>query len=288
MSANSELFGWALTECLYTPPLSHTPNTLLGHVPIITLLTRLAAPNIVVDLGVANSSTLESVSSAVKHFKLDTSCYGVFDGREDDDNSEIRHTLKSVSNNYPQSSVIIGDPQTTADLFEENSIDILTISHIPDREKIKSIISEWTPKLSESGIIILATINHPNPNDPINLYWKDLKKEFPSFELLHQFGLGILFVGTKQTKLIQDLIDNLNNNQYFTALFSSMCEYNGVVMQERLNPQAVSSVQQLNHGRSEVIVERADQLFKHSRTWKLLAPFLRRTTGFRRLEEATR
>lgn len=288
MSVNSELFGWALTECLYTLPLSHTPNTLLGHVPIITLLTRLAAPNIVVDLGVANSSTLEAVSSAVKHFKLDTSCYGVFDGREDDDNSEIRHTLKSLSNNYPQSSVIIGDPQKTADLFEENSIDILTISHIPDREKIKSIISEWTPKLSESGIIILATINHPNPNDPVNLYWKDLNKEFPSFELLHQFGLGILFVGTKQTKLIQDLINNLHNNQYFTALFSSMCEYNGVVMQERLNPQAASSVQQLNHGRSKVIVERADQLFKHSRTWKLLAPFLRRTTGFRRLEEATR
>lgn len=287
MSANSELFGWVLTECLYSLPLTHTHNTLLGHVPIITLLTRLAAPNVVVDLGVANSSTLEAVSSAVKHFKLDTSCYGVFDGREDDDNSEIRHTLKSVSNNYPQSSVIIGDPQKTADLFEDNSIDILTISHMQERAKIKSIISEWTPKLSQSGIIILATVNHPNPNDPVNLFWNDSKKDFPSFELLHQFGLGILFVGAKQPKLIQDLIKNLHNNQYFTALFSSMCEYNGVVMQERLNPQAASPVLQHNHGRSELIVERTDQLF-NSRTWKYLAPFLRRATRFRRLEEATR
>lgn len=288
MSSNSELFGWALTECLYTLPTSHTPKTLLGHIPVITLLTRLANPNIVVDLGVSKSSVLEAASSAVKHFKLDTSCYGVFDGKEDSSNSEIEHVLKSISNNYPQSTVIIGNPKKTVDLFVENSIDILTISHLTDRKNINKVISEWTPKVSSSGIIIITTINHPNHNDPFKICWQNLKKEFPSFELLHQFGLGIVFVGKEQKPLIKDLINNLQDNPYFASLFSSMCEYNGVVMQERLTPPQAQAFTNQPPTRSDIIAEHADALFKNSRAWKILSPLLRRTTGFRRLEEAAR
>lgn len=285
LSDHTDKFGWALTECLYAIPATHTPNTLLGHIPAITLFTRLANPNVVVDLGVARSSVFEAVSSAVCRFNLDTSCYGVFEGSEKDANTSIETVLRSVSNNYPQSTVIVGDTGKSAALFDEGSIDILTISHLSDRSKIENIISEWIPKLSDSGIVLIATINHPSPNDPFRIYWQTVKSRYSSFDFSHQFGLGVLFVGQEEKALVRELIENLTNNPYFSSLFSSMCEYNGTVMQERLSPQATAPAQT---PRDSCIAERADLLFKHSRAWKLLAPVLRRISGFRRLEEATR
>lgn len=286
LSDHTDKFGWALTECLYALPTSHTPNTLLGHIPVITLLTRLASPNVVVDLGVAHSSAFEAVSSAVRRFHLDTSCYGIFEGSDSDANSSIGTVLRSVSNNYPQSTVIIGDAGKNAALFDEGSVDILTISHLSDRSSIERVVTDWLPKLSGSGIVVIATISHPSPHDPFRIFWQNIKTQYSSFDFSHQFGLGILFVGQEQKALVRELIENLNNNPYFSSLFSSMCEYNGVVMQERLSPQATTPTQ--THGRAVDIAERADLLFKHSRAWKLLAPVLRKISGFRRLEEATR
>lgn len=285
---HSEVFGWALTECLCALPTSHTPNTLLGHIPPITLITRLSTPNVVVDLGVANSSVLETVSSAVRHFKMDTSCYGIFDSRNSKANSEISHVLGAISRHYPQSTVAIGDIKSTHGLFDDGSINILTVSHLDDREQISSIIEKWLPKLSADGIVIITTVNHPNPNDPVRLYWQGVKNNYPSFELHHQFGLGILFVGSQQKPLIRELMENLSSSPYFSALFKSMCEYNGTIIQERLACNTVPAVLHFQPTRSQFITERADLLFKHSRAWKLLAPLLRRVGGFRRLEEAVR
>ncbi|MDR6432042.1 hypothetical protein [Brucella pseudogrignonensis] len=286
MTDHTDQFGWALTECLYAIPATHTPNTLLGHIPVITLLTRLANPNVTVDLGVARSSVFEAVSSAIRRFNLDTSCYGIFEGSDSDANSSIDAVLRSVSNNYPQSTVIVGDTGKSAALFDEGSIDILTISHLADRSTIEDVITEWLPKLSDSGIVLIATINHPSPHDPFRIFWQNVKNRYSSFDFSHQFGLGVLFVGQEQKPLVRELVENLNNNPYFSSLFSSMCEYNGVVMQERLTPQVAAQIQ--IPGRAGYIAERADLLFKHSRAWKLLAPMLRRISGFRRLEEATR
>lgn|GEM_PF-6776905 len=288
MVNHSEIFGWALTECLYALPASYTPNTLLGHIPAITLITRLSTPNVVVDLGVANSSALEAVSSAVRHFKMDTSCYGVFDGKNAEDNSSVEHAVKSISRNYPQSTVTIGELGVTHNLFDDESIDVLIISHLRDREEISSVFSKWLPKLSVDGIVIITTINHPNPDDPVRLYWQAVKNSYPSFEMLHQFGLGILFLGSEQKPLIRELMGNLANNEYFAALFKSMCEYNGGVMQERLKRSPDSVANHSQPTRDHYIAERADLFFQQSRAWKLLAPFLRRIGGLRRLEEATR
>jgi len=288
LNDHSEIFGWALTECLYALPATHSPNTLLGHIPAITLITRLCTPNVIVDLGVANSSVLEALSSAVRHFKMDTSCYGILDGKKPEANSNINHIMSSIANNYSQSTVTIGDLEQTHQLFDNGSVDMITISHLHDREKISSIIDNWLPKLSSDGIILITTVNHPNPNDPVRLFWKNIKSIYPSFEMSHQFGLGILFVGSEQKPLIRELMENFSNSTYFTALFKSMCEYNGGIMQERLTRGFNSENSHVQPTRSHYIAERADLLFKHSRAWKILAPLLRRVNGFRRLEEATR
>ncbi|ASV84511.1 hypothetical protein CES85_5306 [Ochrobactrum quorumnocens] len=288
MVNHSEIFGWALTECLFALPATHTPNTLLGHIPPISLLTRLSTPNVIVDLGVANSSVLEAVSSAVRHFKLDTSCYGIFDGKNTEANSQIEHILRSVANNYPQSTVTVGEMEKSHELFDDGSVDLLTISHLHDREQISTVMDRWMPKMSTDGIVIITTVNHPNPIDPVRLYWHNVKNNYPSFEMSHQFGLGILFAGPEQKPLIRELMDNLSNNAYFSTLFKSMCEYNGGIMLDRLTRGSNSATSSLQPTRSHYIAERADLLFKHSRAWKLLAPFLRRISGFRRLEEATR
>lgn len=288
MVNHSDIFGWTLTECLYALPATYTPNTLLGHIPPITLITRLSSPNVIVDLGVANSSTLEAVSSTVSRFKLDTSCYGVFDGKNAKYNSNIIDTMKVIENNYPQSTVTIGGLEVSHKLFDDGSIDILIISHLSDRTSVSSIVDVWSQKMSTHGIIIMTTVNHPNPDDPVRVYWQDVKNNYPSFEMSHQFGLGILFVGSDQKPLIRELMHNLSNNEYFSTLFKSMCEYNGGIIQERLTRNSDSAERSAEPTRSHYIAERADLLFKNSRAWKLLAPLLRRVRGFRKLEEATR
>ncbi|WP_273773261.1 hypothetical protein [Brucella intermedia] len=304
MADRAELFGWALAECLFSLPPTRTASPLMAYAPIATLVTRLTSPNVIVDLGVANSSLLESLSSAVRQFNLDTSCYGVFDGSNADRNSNFSSVMTNIERNFPQSTVLYGESERTVEFFADGSIDVLTISFLSNRSDITSTFEKWRPKLSDRAIVLVSTIYHPTPADPVRLFWKNISGIFPSFELSHQFGMGILFIGNNHGSLVTELKQNLSSNPYFASFFRSVCEYIGGGVNSRMQPltgqsdapspppvteDALSSDPVAENLLSpDPVAEKAHLLIHRSRAWKILRPVLRRFRGFRDLEEAVK
>jgi GT2 family glycosyltransferase len=176
------------------------------------LLTDLARPRLIVELGTFYGVSYCAFCQAVSALGLDTKCYAI-DTWEGDPQSgfyglDVLNDLKSHHDPlYSSFSTLIKATfDASAIHFAERSIDLLHIDGFHSYEAVTHDFETWLPKMSPQGIILFHDINVREKDFGVWRLWESLKRQFKHFEFIHGYGLGVLAVGESCPKAVEVLV----------------------------------------------------------------------------------
>jgi hypothetical protein len=189
--------------CLLQPERI-THSTWHEHIPFAMLLVELVRPKTIVELGTYYGDSYCAFCQAIVHLRLNARCYAI-DTWEGDPQSgfygaEVLDDLRRYHDpRYGGFSRLIRSSFDDAlRHFEDGSIDLLHIDGHHAYASVKHDFESWRPKMSQTGIVLLHDINVRQDDFGVGRLWDELKAEYPSFELLHGHGLGVLAIGDSQ------------------------------------------------------------------------------------------
>jgi hypothetical protein len=172
-----------------------------GHIPFGMALVDMIRPRTIVELGTHWGDSYCAFCQAVAELKLPTRCTAVDTWKGD------AHTRPYDENVYQQLKRF-HDPaygsfsalmRTTFDEacahFPDNSIDLLHIDGLHTYEAVKHDFEMWKPKLSERGVVLFHDTAVTRRDFGVWQLWRELESAHPSFQFVHESGLGVLAVG---------------------------------------------------------------------------------------------
>jgi GT2 family glycosyltransferase/glycosyltransferase involved in cell wall biosynthesis len=200
------------------PSLLTKPRRLTGksswveHIPFITFLVEVLKPNILVELGTHYGDSYCAMCQAVQYNQLDTRCYSI-DTWQGDAHAgyygpEVLADLRTHHDPlYGSFSRLI---QSTFDdalaYFASGTIDLLHIDGCHSYEAVKHDFECWLPKMNRNGIIIFHDTNVRELGFGVWKLWEELVAQYPSFEFLHGYGLGVLALNDNQPETLRQLM----------------------------------------------------------------------------------
>lgn len=182
-------------------PLRIVPSGWVQHVPFGMFVVDLARPTLLVELGTHRGVSFCAFCQAVQELGLDTRCYAVDSWRGDPQAGFYGpEVLTELRNHHDQlyggfSRLIQSTFDDALAHFPAGSIDILHIDGFHTQDAAAHDFSSWLPKMSRQGVILFHDTNCREHDFGVWRLWADLQRQFPSFELLHGHGLGLLSVG---------------------------------------------------------------------------------------------
>lgn len=200
------------------------------HIPFAFFLMAMIRPKKVVDLGTYLGTSFFSFCQAAKDFDIDSTLYAVdtWDGYEHSDksNDDVYQYVKRAHIKYADISYLVrAEFDEAAKLDELNNIDILHIDGEPTYDAVKHDFETWLPKMSDKGVVLIH--NTSVAQDGIDAWraWPELSMKYPSGQLSHGSGLGILLVGSDVNEELIRFISDKDFNSYeeiFKAVGSSI------------------------------------------------------------------
>jgi glycosyltransferase involved in cell wall biosynthesis/SAM-dependent methyltransferase len=197
-------------EYLSTPhlnPLFWQPSRIgavsawYGHIPFGHWLVAAARPRILVELGTHNGVSFASFCEAVVRNNLDTKCFAIDTWKGDEQtgfyDEEVFSNLRRFNDErYSSFSELLRTTfDEAASYFTERSIDVLHIDGLHTYEAVRHDFDTWLPKLSDKAVVLLHDTNVRKDDFGVWRLWDELSAEFPTFEFLHGYGLGVVAVG---------------------------------------------------------------------------------------------
>ena len=221
-------FKWAAT---LSPKLLKSPWW-IGHIPFAFELIARQRPATVVELGTYSGSSFAAFCQAVEASGADTKCYGI-DLWEGDihmgrfDEQLFQEIAGYVSANYPHIATLIRmDFNEAAKTFEDNSVDLLHIDGTHTFEAVGNDFNTWLPKLSDRAVVLFhdTNVNLENTGPAsqrfgVRKFFDTIKAQYPHFEFLHCWGLGVLVVGRNAPAPVMELVE-LARDAEFAAYFA--------------------------------------------------------------------
>jgi len=197
-----------------------------GHKYFSYDLIRNIKPGRIVELGTHLGCSLFSFSQAVKDGCLKTKVDGIDTWQGDKHSGKYGELILSRVNEikktyYPKTDITF--IRTTFDKaslkYKRNSIDILHIDGLHTYNAVKHDYQNWYEKVKDVGIILFHDIAVKKWGFGIYKLWEEIKKEHPTIEFEHSYGLGVMF---KNRKTYQEII---KNEKYFTLYYSLLAEH---------------------------------------------------------------
>jgi hypothetical protein len=154
-----------------------------------------------VELGISAGVSYSAFCHAVLQTGLATRCHAVGAGCGDrqvgeTDDEDYEGFQRFHDRHYGKFSTFIRCVFDTAlQRFTDGSIDLLHIDGRQARESARHDFECWLPKLSKRGICLLHSTNLRDGDFGVWRLWEELRGQYPSFEFLHGYGLGVLAVG---------------------------------------------------------------------------------------------
>ena len=203
---STELEPW-----LWEPRLIGSPSSWWTHVPFAFWLISVCRPRVFVELGTHYGVSYAAFCEAVQRARTGTRCFAVDTWRGDDHagfyGDEVFHTLNGFNNlQYSSFSRLLRCTFKDAlDEFSNATIDLLHIDGRHGYEDVKEDFESWRPKLSERGVVLLHDISIRGRGYGVHKLFGELKAQFPHFEFVHGFGLGLLSIGRQVAEPIRAL-----------------------------------------------------------------------------------
>jgi glycosyltransferase involved in cell wall biosynthesis len=148
---------------------------------------------------------------AVQRLGTGTRCYavGTWESDEPDglEGEAFRHISEVNALHFRMfSSLIRTSCDRAAERFEDGSIDLLHITGPHSYEAAWRVYNAWSPKMSSRGVVLFDGTNDPDGEQGLARLFRELARRHPSFEFLHDGGLGIVGVGDQNPGKVDDLL----------------------------------------------------------------------------------
>jgi GT2 family glycosyltransferase/glycosyltransferase involved in cell wall biosynthesis len=171
-----------------------------GHRNFAYDLVTALRPKTVVELGTHYGMSFFSMCQAVKDHNYNTSLTAVDTWHGDQQagfyNDDVFNTVQErVSKYYPRLSIrlvrktfddALGD-------FAPGSIDIMHIDGFHSYKAVRHDFETWFSKVSDNGVILFHDVHAYLPGFGVHMFWKEIKRQYPTLEFYHSYGLGVLF-----------------------------------------------------------------------------------------------
>lgn len=189
-----------INDYLFTPERLTDIQSWHGLIPFAYYLTKNHQPKIFVELGTHKGDSYCSFCQAVEKFGVSCKCFAVDNWKGDDHSKQYSENIYSELSQYNElytdfSTLIKSDFDEALDRFENGSIDLLHIDGFHTYDAVKNDFYTWKSKLSKSAIVLFHDICVKDPDFGVHKFWDEIKNDYPSFELRHSNGLGVLAYG---------------------------------------------------------------------------------------------
>jgi O-antigen biosynthesis protein len=185
----------------------------IEHVPFGMAVVEMVRPSLLVELGVHLGVSYCSFCQAIDQLGLDTRVYGVdtWQGDEHAGFTEpvVLHDLKRHHDPlYGRFSYLV---QSTfceaANRFADGTIDLLHIDGFHSYAAVKEDFDTWRPKMSRRGVILMHDVRARLPGFGVWQLWDEIEATYPTFAFDHQYGLGVVAVGSDVPSELQPLLN---------------------------------------------------------------------------------
>ncbi len=193
----------ALCSSLIRPPFN-VFSAWTDLVPALGMIFSTMRPRRFVELGTHNGMSFFSACQFSEFLKTNTQCIAV-DSWEGDPHAgthspEVFTNFQSnLRSRFPSQIYLRTFFQEAAHAFDEGSIDLIHIDGFHSYEAVRSDFETWLPKMSDRGVMIFHDTNVHRNDFGVWQFWEEVTKSFPSIELKHGHGLGILYVGKENS-----------------------------------------------------------------------------------------
>ena len=267
-----QVYNW-----MNMPPSSIPNSGWMGHLAFINALIGLARPSHIVELGVLNGCSFLAMCEACRTHGLDTELIGIDTWAGDPHVGEYNgDTLyadltKHLMSSYPMARLIRTDFTSARKRVPDGIIDILHIDGYHTYEAVSHDFSTWFSSLSDRGICMFHDISVQERDFGIYRLWEELKTKWPFIEFLHSFGLGILFIGTKQPPAVKEFLSIWNSSELVRESLRSAAELFASTFPARL--QAMENEKDLARLQKDLFqLQNEIGSIKHSNSWRITAP----------------
>jgi hypothetical protein len=190
----------------WQPARLGVPSGWWVHVPFAHWLVRAAAPRVLVELGTYTGVSYSAFCNAVVEAGLPTRCHAVDTWHGDREAGEYSNEVyedfrQFHEQHYSKFSTLLRCTFGEAlQQFTDSSIDMLHINGLHTYEAVRHDFESWLPKTSKRGVILLHNTNVRDRDFGVWRFWEELGDQYPNFEFLHGYGLGVLAVGEAATE----------------------------------------------------------------------------------------
>src|SRR4051794_7804185 len=210
-SLHSALASPALEPAFWPPSRAGAVSAWWGHVPFAHWLVTASRPDLVVELGTHHGVSFSTFCEAMQRGHIQGRCYAVDTWSGDKhsglyDESVFRDLASFIRGRYGELAELIR--RTFDDAlahFEDGSVDLLHIDGLHTYEAVKGDFEKWRPKLSKRGIVLIHDTNVRRDDFGVWRFWSEVRRRYPSFEFLHDHGLGIVAVGQDPPRAVAEL-----------------------------------------------------------------------------------
>jgi hypothetical protein len=185
----------------------------VGHIPFAWALLEMARPRTFVELGTHKGDSYLAFCQGIRALKLPTRCTAVDTWKGDSHTGgyedSVYESLRAYHDpNYSSFSALLRtDFDSAAEQCKDGTIDLLHIDGLHTYSAVKHDFERWRPKLSERGIVLFHDTAARFADFGVWELWAQLAPQFPSFEFLHENGLGVLGVGNDLPKAFLEFMD---------------------------------------------------------------------------------
>jgi hypothetical protein len=168
-----------------------------AHIPFLFGLVTLIEPRVFVELGVQAGASFFGACQAVQRQGYGTRCVAVDNWSDDAPaGGEFDDVRRIISDNYEGiAGYLRGDFAEALPHFAPGSIDLLHIAGSHTDVAVRNDFTTWLDRMSDRGVVIVHDINEFKQDFGVWRFWREVREQYPSIELGHGNGLGVLVVG---------------------------------------------------------------------------------------------